>query len=193
MKTQKFPIMKSFSKILYILLTCSLFYSCSLFEWEKPDPYEYEKNRHRFLRCKVNGEEWSDQYYFGYGGLYHAQWEYFGNPSHKRYGELYATADYRPEKDIFESLFIQIDNMNKGDNIISMNNHNSAIFLDLTPDPGLFYYLDTTRSYSFYVSEIDTVNHILKGTFHFTALTKDKSKAVIVTDGEFDWKPYWYL
>ncbi len=191
MKTQKFPIMKTFSKILYILLTFSLFYSCSLFEWEKPDPYANDKKFHRFLRCKVNGEEWSDIYCFDCGWST-AQWEYFGNPNHEAYGELYVRARYRPEKEIYESLYIKIDNMVKGENVISNNNHTSPILADYSGETNIRYFLDTTRSYSFFISDIDSTNHIIKGTFHFTALTKDKSKAVIVTDGEFDWKPYWY-
>ncbi|HRQ30305.1 MAG TPA: hypothetical protein PLU49_09555 [Saprospiraceae bacterium] len=52
--------------------------------------------------------------------------------------------------------------------------------------------LDPLLCFSIYISRIDSTNHIFNGSFHSTALTKDKSKTVIVTDGEFDWEPEWY-
>lgn len=173
---------------LTILIFLIILSSCGVLE--KEDPYKKAKEKHRFFLCKVNGKEW---YNAGYG--------FFGDDSEMEYydfkysnpdlrGSFVVDMDNEPNKEIHEHISFYIDELKIGDNPIVSNV--SLVYSVFQETPWISYYLDTTFSNNLYITDIDTTDKIIKGRFNFRAVTKDKIDTVYITDGEFDWKPYWY-
>ena len=156
---------------------------CNIFN--EPDPYEYAKENHRFFRCKVNGLEWHNEG-FGFYGDYSAI-EYYDSPYDTlRDGNFTVHMWYYPNKNICETISFAVLQLNEGEN--KAINFRFGIW---KPESKIY---KTDESYNNYliIEKIDSVNEIIKGNFEFRAITEDGKDTVLVNDGEFEWKVYWY-
>ncbi|MEZ4906554.1 MAG: hypothetical protein R2771_02670 [Saprospiraceae bacterium] len=170
-----------------IIVLISFFLLGILFSGCEKDPYADAKENHRFFRCKVNGKEWHNEGYGFYGD--DSAIQYFDRPYDTLHnGGFIVDMNYRPNENILESLnFAVSKNLIEGENLA--NYYQFGIF---SPSFKL-YKTDESYSNSLFIEEIDSMSRIITGTFEFRAITKDGQDTVLVTDGEFDWKPYWYI
>lgn len=76
--------------------------------------------------------------------------------------------------------------INIGNNKLYIDSFISTYFGDGNNEIGCeTYNLDTMLPHNLYLTELDTLNQIMKGTFYFTG--KDKcGKSIKITDGKFD-------
>jgi len=121
--------------------------------------------------------------------------EFYEAPdSVEKSGRFIIRMHYEPNKDILEGIVIKIKRgLKEGENSITYRGFDSKFNAYWLIDPiDNSFYLDTTYNNELFITDIDTANHIITGTFEFKAVTWDKIDTVLVTDGEFDWKPYWY-
>lgn len=172
-----------------IILIIAIF-SCEK-KFDKEEFYKEAKEKHKFFRCKVNGEEWHTA---GHG--------YFGNMSTMAYytysydpkysGTFEANIDNKPNDNKNENMYIYIENdLEEGDNEIKQVG-TRYIYTNFINSPWKIYYIDSTYNNNLYITDIDSTNKIITGQFEFRAMTEDGQDTVLVTDGEFDWAVYWY-
>ncbi len=181
-------LLEVFSLLSVFILMLS---GCGLFE--KPDPYKWDKEHHRFFRCKINGKEWSNA---GYDWFYGDQSSiaYYSNTYSvkERRGGMNINMDYEPSEYVYEALHLYIIKDSKlGINLITTKN-NIPTFSFLKPHPYIDYFLDKDYNNFIEIIEMDSINSIIKGKFEFRAMTEDKTDTIMVTDGEFDWHVNWY-
>ena len=146
---------------------------------EDPESYEVRKREHRLFRCKVDGKEWT------YTGK-----EYWDIAPHIRSGYytkdslLIIRAIYNPKKEedvrinfySQKGLHIGDSKLSKDTEIWGLTGEGSLYDIDMEYDQNTLF-----------IQDIDTVNHIIKGTFRFKT-EEYFEKVVLVTDGEFDLK-----
>jgi len=191
--------MKKIKKIVIFLLLpiylIGILASCGDDYFPKEDPYKRAKEKHKFFRCKINGKEWHEEYssgWFGWGG---SGMEFYEAPdSVEKSGKFNIRMDYEPNKDILEGIVIEIKRgLKEGENSIKYWEGDSKfrVYWLIEPIDNIFFFY-TTYNNELFITDIDTANHIITGTFEFKAVRWDKIDTVLVTDGEFDWKPNWY-
>ncbi|MEZ4906552.1 MAG: hypothetical protein R2771_02660 [Saprospiraceae bacterium] len=172
------------------IITALFFVSVLLNSCEK-DPYAEDKENHTFFRCKVNGKEWHNEGYGFYGDLSTISYNSYTFHNIESRGAFAASITYRPNESIHEHLSIsKFSNLKIENN--SIENTTSPIFFDYTNDNFDEYYLDTLYHSNLYIIDIDSIIELIKGEFEFRGITKDGLKTINITDGEFDWKVYWY-
>ncbi len=167
--------------ILYLLLF-SLFTLATSCEKENPESPPYHQD---VFRCKVNGQPWT---FSGGGGV-------FGGPSslnvqfYVKRGDL-GFWSYR-EKEGQETQYLNfgIDSLRVGNNPIR---YWRRIFVDYAK-PGNCgeYALDTLQFHNLVLTEIDSTEKRLKGTFEMH-LMDACGEPLTITEGEFDVVPFWF-
>lgn len=171
----------------YIAFT---FTSCVKDESFEKDPYSLEKRRHRFLRCKINGKEW---YHDGFGFYGDRSFmNYYNIPQSGIKGGFVIDMEFQPDNLKHQVLYIGVPyNLKEGNNHLSYmyNVH----FSEYAPNHKTYYIDSAYYNNILYIMDIDSVNYIITGQFEFRAITEDMQDTVLITDGEFDWKPYWDL
>lgn len=178
--------MKALKIFTLLFLLGLLFSACGLFEPE--DPYKRAKEIHRFFRCKVNGKEWynksSDWFYGDLSAI-----EYYVAPdSVENSGRFIMSMEYYPDDNTLESLSISIlRDLKEGENITPFYQY--GVYKPYTK----LYKTDESYNNYVFIDEIDSTNRIIAGKFEFRAITEDGRDTVLITDGEFDWKPNWYI
>lgn len=183
--------MKALKYLTSIFLFILMLSGCGLFE--KPDPYKWDKEHHRFFRCKINGKEWSTASYDWFYGD-QSSIAYYSNtyPVIERRGGMDILMDYVPSEKVFETLNLYIiKDCKLGINLITTKD-NIPTFSILEPGPYIDYFLDKDYNNFVEIDEMDSINSLIKGNFEFRAITENKKDTIMVTDGEFEWKVYWY-
>jgi len=196
---KKFISIQKLTAILFAILYISItILSCSKEEIYKKDPYSNDKRRHKFFRCKVNGEEWT----WNPANLWNSQAIAYYTDTYQPGDTLtdgrfdIRMANY-PDKSKYESIHIfVINNLKEGENNLnniyaSHNYYHYRVFSEYKPH-SKYYYLDSNYYNSLYIMDIDSINYIITGQFEFRAVTGDAQDTVLVTDGEFDWKVLWF-
>ncbi len=184
--------MKKFQFLTALFLISLLTPSCGLFEPE--DPYKQDKEIHRFFRCKVNGKEWT---------IHSNDWFYGDRSTISYYSNTYSVVERRGGLDISmnndknendqETIYIYIkDDLKLGENKIMKRSSTFFPFGKWKNNTVTGYFLDETYNNNLYITEMDSINSIIKGEFEFKGITKDGKDTVLVNDGEFAWKVYWY-
>lgn len=166
---------------LFFLIVITL--SCDKFDH---DPYEKDKENHRFFRCKVDGKEWhNDMYPNFYPGNLSGM--YFNQDKGGIEINIYNWPD-KEEKE--ENIFIRItEGIKIGENIMNLEHRNKAYYDIHLPKPFRAYELDTTYNNNIVnITDIDTSNHIIAGTFEFRVWDEDTEEKILIEDGEFDWE-----
>ncbi|MEZ4906558.1 MAG: hypothetical protein R2771_02690 [Saprospiraceae bacterium] len=184
-----------------IIVLISFFLLGILFSGCEKDPYADAKENHRFFRCKVNGKEWHNESYDWFYGDDSAMEYYLAPDSIESSGRFIIKMNYYPNENTLESLVVHIDrNLKVGENRISKylkneitNDSFAKSTFNIFKPEYKFYYPDETYKNQVNIIDIDSTNRIIKGTFEFRAITEDGRDTVLVTDGEFDWKPNWYI
>lgn len=167
--------------LIAIILTTAIL-SCEKNKLEKH--YEKDKELHTFFRCKVNGQEWHSDHH-GYRSTISYYTDTYA-PQLDIAGGLEAKIQYtHDDKDEYIYIYIRRD-LEEGDNLI--DNRISYIYRKFKT----VYYLDTNNYNNLFITDIDSTNKVITGEFEFRAMTDDGLDTVYVTDGEFDWKVYWY-
>ncbi|MCF8239089.1 MAG: hypothetical protein K9I85_13085 [Saprospiraceae bacterium] len=162
----------------FLLITLlSLASSC---QKEDMPPTDGHKN---IFRCKVNGVEWTPhcisdffgcsaidcQYYKGSGTIeFHVLQQYEGH----------LTDQYIS---IYKYQAISGDNLIQKTSGYEYSDHAKV-------SPCGYYNLDTSKIRRLTILNIDTINHLIEGTFEFTAYDRNISceDTVSITDGYFD-------
>ncbi len=95
---------------------------------------------------------------------------------------------YKPDKYTDEVINFYKTHTQEGENII--DKIKGTVYYTLDPIFTKFD-LDTNYNNTLFITDIDTTNKIITGQFEFKAISWDKIDTILVTDGEFDWKPLW--
>jgi len=177
---------------LFIITSILFFSSCK-------DKYDEDRSNHTLFRCDVNGVDWTHNHSAG-GFLEMASFASLEVKYENESGAFDLIARYRPEEfshlsrrdqnfefNIEEGLRIDENDLNE------LQDHNERIYYKKDEDlvngfdvQAYHYYLDSTTNNKFIIDQIDSTNHILRGTFYFEAATKDGEKRIKVRNGEFD-------
>jgi len=163
------------------------------------DSYKKAKENHKFFRCKINGKEWhreEDSDWFG-GNNSGASF-YEGPDSVAKSGRFSISVFYNPDKTIDEGIKIEVrSGLKEGVNLLHPLHYQGSTYTTTTTywtSTPIYeeFYLDSSYYNRIYITDIDTSNLIITGQFEFKAISWDKIDTVMITDGEFDWKPAWY-
>jgi hypothetical protein len=162
---------------LLLLLTFSLFFACN-----KDDgitPHEEWTSDDNIFQCKVNGEDWEPE----------------GNSASISGGSLAVYyVDFTKGFQLIASNKNDDKNLNQA---ISMSTFltngaigtykilSKTVFIDFNNCGD--YYRDTTiqDTYTINISDTDSLNHIMEGTFKFKATNDDCGDTIRVSDGYF--------
>jgi hypothetical protein len=173
-KTHKIQvIMKKLSLLIAIILLTTMWTSCQK-EKFKPD-YHVD-----VFRCKVNGEDWA-AFCPGAGlwGCEPIDCQYLWKNS--KAFELGAVRTSH-DNSVNQSIKIYIPRSDFGENELVFI---TRAFKDWNKLPGCrFFNLDTTSVRLLTILEEDNINHLIKGTFEFTAINECQD-TIRITDGYF--------
>jgi len=167
--------MKILKLIFAALIISSIVFSC---KEEDPESYEVRKREHRLFRFKIDGKEWTYTGKEYWGFFHHIRSAYYEEDS-----SLYIQAYYFPDKNTRQYINLYSKSGLKiGKNEISNRHTEIRGFrcYGCGMEPPFFetYYIE--------ILDIDTINHIIVGTFEFNL--KDGRDTATISDGEFDLK-----
>lgn len=164
--------MKKLYILAFVLLT-SIFTSCEKDNCKNCYPTVFE--------CKVDGKTWKtsceSKDFFGCTASDFKYYDFI--PGLNLTGK-------NDNKNTYLTLEIRKNKLKIGNNQLYIDDFVGTYFGDKNNQEGCERYrLDTLKPYNFFLSEFDTLNQIIKGTFYFTG--KDKcGKTKKITDGKFD-------
>jgi len=160
--------------IILLLLTCAACKDGALAPKEELPPATQEgKNT---FGCLVNGEVWVPKAFLGNELTYYYHENILNIAAYRKMGS----------KDINQSLGIRIEDCNNiGNYKLTTIELARGRFSDL--NKACLYQTDNRQIGALRVTKLDTINHIIAGTFEFTVWTEE-CDTIRVTDGRFDIK-----
>jgi hypothetical protein len=161
-------------KTLLLLLTFSLFFACNKDDGITP-PEEWTSDDNIF-QCKVNGEDWEPK--GSTGGSLAVYYVGFIK------GFQLVAANENEDKGISQAISMSTALTNNGI-IGNYKIQNRTVFIDFNNCGN--YYKDTTiqDTYIINISDNDSLNFIMEGTFKFKGTNTDCGDTIRVTDGYF--------
>ena len=184
--------MKNITTILIAIFSILIFGTCTKIDYDALK-YKDRKENHRLFRCKYNGEEWTTRVEYSLLGMYNPpqlESTFYKGYKGKDFLEIKAR-HYNENNNDYQIINIYYSDILKP-GINKLTNYDDEFIYER--GIGKHFFLDPQFDNFLDISDIDTINHIIKGTFQFKADDKEKRHSAEITDGEFDikirfWRP----
>ncbi len=165
--------------LIYLLFTATLFLATAC---DKEDDMTSDSsNNHDILRCKINGENWTP----AGGDLFITKpydLQYYNDEKFL----VLSASNSIDEFPLNGGLSIFVKNINLGEHLLHKDDNSFSSHNNSNSDECKYYDVIDSSFYSFInISELDTVNFIMKGTFE-SSIINECNDTLRYSDGYFD-------